>query len=99
MIKDFLLAIFALTLLVYVIPAHAKPIATATQGAVVVTFTDEPCTLSEQIKGLPGRATWTEKGVVTEACYTLAGPLLMIYYADKTLGLVPKADLQPVADI
>ena len=77
-------------------PAQAEVIARATQGGLVVSLTDEKCTLAA-VTNLPFRATWLEKGELTEGCYAVAeGAQVVAYFADKTVALMPGRDFRPM---
>ncbi len=68
--------------------AYAEPIAVVSQGALVLTLTDEPCALPA-IANLPGRATWVEKGEIIEGCYGRRGDMILFYFADRTVINIP----------
>lgn len=91
--KLFLIAIAcglaaALVLVLFATIASASVIAMASDGGVVVSLTDEPCALPT-VTNLPLRATWLEKGKVTEGCYGLANGIIMSYWGDLTVTAVP----------
>ena len=67
--------------------AYAEPIATAIRGDITVTLTTEPCVLAA-ISNLPLRATWFE-GVTIEGCYVLSSQMVVAYWADKTVTVIP----------
>ena len=68
--------------------AQAAPIASLRQGDLVLTLTDEPCTLSA-VSNLPSRATWDEKGKILEGCYGRRGDMLLFYFSDLTVIDIP----------
>ena len=70
--------------------AHAGPVYQADVEGVKIVLTDEPCNLPA-VSNLQRRATWTEKGKTTEGCF--GGhpqfPIVLMYFADKTVVVVP----------
>lgn len=76
----------------------AKPIASAGADGINVTLTDEPCKLVA-VTNLQRRATWTEAGRVTEGCWSVhpAG-MVLFYFADLTVTLIPAEMFQKVSD-
>ncbi len=79
--------------------ATAGAIATAQDSGAIVTFYTENCTLKE-VTNLPSRAVWTENGKEIEGCYTVrpdAG-LIVFYFADRTVGIVPLQALRRVRE-
>ena len=71
--------------------AVAAPMFTVQADGVRVTLYDEPCTLKRDIVNLPYRATWEEKGKTFEGCFG-ARPdmgLVVVYFNDKTVGVIP----------
>ena len=79
-------------LLAIAFPAIAAPVYIATDGNVVITLTDEKCTLP--IK-LPYRATWVEKGKVSEGCFGVDRGVVVFYWSDTSLGLIPTSEFKP----
>jgi hypothetical protein len=78
--------------------ALAAPLATLTDGATSLTLHDEPCRLRETVSNLAGRATWTEAGKTTEACYGMTGQTVVVYFAvDRTIALLPASAFRPVS--
>ena len=68
--------------------AFAEPIAVVSQGALVLTLTDEPCALPA-IANLPHRAIWVEKGETIEGCWRWRGETVLFYFADRTVMDLP----------
>ena len=68
--------------------AYAEPIAVVAHGGVILTLTDEPCTLSAVVN-LPRRAVWVEKGEPIEGCWGKRTDTIMFYFADRTVFDVP----------
>ncbi len=88
-IEDFLALCLFFILLAFISPAEAKQIASAGDGSVTIGLTDELCTLGV-VTNLPLRATWLEKGVTIEGCYgTHPYGVIVVYWADKTISIVP----------
>lgn len=78
-----------LVLLVSWSPLHAKRIAKATQGGVVITLTDEPCTLTV-VSNLPYKILWEEKGKTFTGCFTVNQGIVVAYFSDdKTVAIMP----------
>lgn len=94
-----LLSAAALVLLLgYFIGAHAAPVATAGDDRVVVTLTDEKCTLPA-VSNLPMRATWKEGGTTHEGCYAVAPGLVLFYFADKSVVAIPAQAFRRVTGV
>lgn len=74
------------------LPLWAAPLyeARVNQGAVLITIHSEPCALPVVV-GLPKRATWVEGDKTYEGCVGLRPDfgLLVFYFTDRTIGLVP----------
>ena len=93
-IRDILIgAACGLALLIaatYPTKAHASAMLRAESGGVTVTIYDQPCALKE-VSNLPKRATWTEKGKTYEGCIGAHPqfPVLMAYFTDKTVVVLP----------
>ena len=90
-----LAAFFAL--IVWLMPkGHAKTVAVAVHKNIVISLTDERCALTA-VKMLPDRVTWRESGKVFEGC---AGGhpswLIVMYFNDGTIVLLPPAAFKPV---
>lgn len=81
-------------------PAHAKPVAAAQGEGVSVVLTDEPCALSA-VTNLPYAATWTEKGKTIKGCWGAHPqfPIVIAYWADKTVSVVHVSALHDVTEI
>lgn len=92
------LIVAALAATLYAGKVFGKPIYEADNGEVKVTLFDDPCELTDQIKNLRYKATWTEKGQVFRGCWSPIPQLKMIhvYFEDKTVGLIPVNALQQV---
>lgn len=79
---------FGLVVLFIVAPLNAAPMAEAHGGGVRVVLTDEPCAVAA-VTNLPKRATWEEKGKTIEGCYTVSDGLVVSYWADRTVSVIP----------
>jgi hypothetical protein len=78
--------------------AHADPRFQVSIEGVTVVLYDDKCDLTDQITNLPYKATWTEKGKTYRGCWGArpdAG-VVMAYFEDKTIGLIPMQGLTPV---
>lgn len=93
------IAAFALTL-AFPPKAHAKVLAGAESQGIKVILTDEPCKLSDVVKNLPYRATWTERGKVFEGCWAAHPqlPIVMSYWSDHTVGIIPVQALHDLTE-
>lgn len=70
--------------------ANAAPMFQAQAEGVKIVIYDEPCKL-DAVSNLKHRATWHEKGKVYEGCAGAhpAFPIIMGYFADKTVVALP----------
>lgn len=70
--------------------AYAGPILKGEAEGITVTIYEEACQLKE-VTNLPKRATWTEKGKTFEGCVGAHPqfPILMGYFSDKTMVVLP----------
>lgn len=93
-----ILAVLVLAIIFLVHNVKAAPVAEAGGDGVIVQLTDELCTLSA-VTNLKGRATWTERGVVTEGCWANANGLVMFYFADRTVVAIPAQAFQRVTGV
>jgi len=94
----FLGVVCLIALVVVATNAHADPRFQVSTGDIRVVLHDEPCALKDQITNLPYRAVWYEKGQVFEGCWG-ARPdegVVLSYFSDKTVGLIPMGALVPV---
>ena len=81
--------LFAIVLLMLVCAvAYAAPVAVAGNSEVTVTLTDEDCALGA-VKNLPYRATWVEAKGSFEGCYDVRRDIVVIYFEDKQVVVVP----------
>jgi hypothetical protein len=87
----------ALIALMLATAAHAAPLATATDGTVTLTLTDEPCKLG--ISNMQYRATWVEPGKTYEGCFTLMGDVVAFYFDDKSVAIAPLREFKPVRKV
>jgi hypothetical protein len=80
--------------------ANADPIYRATADGIVITLTNEDCKLPA-VSNLKKRATWTEKGKTFEGCWGghPAFPIVMGYFADKTVVVLPVEAFAPVTGV
>ena len=70
--------------------AAAGPVFQAEVEGVKIVLTDEDCKLPA-VSNLKRRATWTEKGKTFEGCFGghPAFPIVMAYFSDKTVVVLP----------
>jgi hypothetical protein len=80
--------------------AHADPrFQVEADGAKVVLY-DDKCAVAA-VANLPYKATWEEKGKVFQGCWGArpdAG-VVMFYFDDKSVGLIPISGLTPVVGV
>ena len=63
--------------------------ASASHNGITIQLTDEPCK-SQGVKNLPYRAVWKEGKGSFEGCYGVAsGAVVMLYFEDKTVVVLP----------
>lgn len=76
--------------------ARAEAIASASQGTVTVTLTNEPCKL-DAVKNLPYRAEWRDGAKVFQGCFNVwPGGYILAYFDDRTAALIPVQEFRPV---
>jgi hypothetical protein len=85
--------------LLWAAKVFAEPMAAVEQEGIRVVVYTEDCQLPE-VKNLPKRATWTEKGKTIEGCAGLMPQMGMVlfYFADKTVFPMPAQMFQPVSN-
>lgn len=81
------------------LPLWAEPLyeVRVNRGAVLITIYSEPCALTE-VSNLPKRATWAEGDKTYEGCAGVRAEfgLVIFYFDDRTIGLVPASDFKRV---
>lgn len=77
-----------LALLLAALPTDGAPLFRAEDGGAIVTLHSEPCALKEVIN-LKHRATWIEKGKVSEGCWGAREGIVLMYFDDKTVAIAP----------
>ena len=79
--------------------ALAAPVAVAKQDGVTVTLYNEPCKLAAV--DLPHRATWVSEGKAFAGCAGLhaAFPIVVLYFADRSIAIVPVAVFAPLSGV
>lgn len=70
--------------------AHAEPLFFANQGTTSIILFSEPCVLPE-VANLPRRAQWIDGAEIFEGCWSITplAPLVIAYFADKTVATIP----------
>lgn len=76
--------------------ANATPLYAAEQEGVVITLHDDACAQAA-VTNLPRRATWDEAGQRIEGCWGAAQGLVLLYFADRTVGVASQARFQRMA--
>ena len=78
--------------------ALSAPLYRAEVEGIVITLYDEDCKLPA-VSNLKKRATWTEKGKTFEGCVGQHPqfPIIMAYFADKTVVVLPLDIFMPVS--
>lgn len=90
--------ILLLGILVLAISAFAAPAYQASGNGVVITIHTDDCAFKHVVTNLPRRATWKEGVNHFEGCAT-ARPdlgLVILWFNDLTIGLVPMSAFQKV---
>lgn len=80
--------------------AYSDPIFKAENEGVAITLYDEPCELAA-VSNLPFKAVWIEKGKTFQGCWgarTEVG-LVVAYFDDRTVGLIPIQALKKVVGV
>ena len=78
-------------------PLSAAPVAVAVEGDVTIILTNEPCKLDVK---LPYRMIWEERGKKTfEGCFNVHGGIVVMFFEDKSLGLVSSQAFRPATGI
>jgi len=78
----------------------AAVVAQSSAGTVRVILTDEPCKLPV-VTNLPFRAQWLEGKEKFEGCWapSSAAPVVMAYFDDKTVAVIPMQFFQEVQSL
>ena len=71
----------------------------ATPDGVVITLHKDKCELKDVVN-LPHLATWDEKGKTFQGCWGF-NPIgvVMLYFSDKTVGVVPSSAFTKVQGV
>ena len=80
--------------------AHSAPRFQVTQEGVKVVLHDDKCAVGAVVN-LPYKATWEEKGKVFQGCWGArpdAG-LVVLYFDDKSVGIIPISELTAVQGV
>lgn len=80
--------------------AGARPMAQAQAEGITITLHNEPCEM-KAIENLKMKATWQEKGKTFNGCWG-AHPqygLVMFYWEDKTVVILPGDAFAPVTGV
>jgi len=79
--------------------SHAQPLAVfSDEKGVTVTLTDEDCKLKHLVQ-LPYRATWKEPGKVFEGCYGVRPGMIISYWEDKSIAILPMGAFRPASHV
>ena len=79
--------------------ASAEPLFRVSHEGVVITLHNDKCEMSE-VSNLPHFATWEEKGKSFKGCWGFH-PLgvVMLYFTDKTVAVVPASAFAKVIGV
>lgn len=78
-----------LILLLFPFSLKAEPVAVSSNNGITITLFDEGCK-SHNVKNLPYRAAWKEGKGSFEGCYGVSsGVVVMLYFEDKTVVVLP----------
>ena len=93
-------AVVLIILLCWPSMVFAEPMyLTTTPNGTVITLHSEKCQLTEVVN-LPKRATWREGIKTFEGCWGLSPlGLVMFYFDDKTVAMVPADSFQRVQGV
>ena len=91
-----LLGVACIATPVAITATYAKPLAVATHGVITITLHDEPCKLKIQ---LPSRATWVEGRKTYEGCWGAQGELVVTYFDDQSIAVLPVTVFRPVTTL
>lgn len=98
MLRAVLLVVILSFLAIWATGALAEPVFRAeAESGTVITLHSEDCRL-KAVENLKLRATWLEEGKIVEGCYGghPAFPLVIFYFADKTVVVLPSEIFQRV---
>lgn len=94
------LLLLAAILFLVPLPLSAEPLfRVTTPDGVVITLHKDKCELKEVVN-LPQHATWDEKGKTYTGCWGF-NPIgvVMLYFSDKTVGVIPASAFSKVAGV
>jgi hypothetical protein len=86
-----------LLLLLFANPALGKPVAVTQGNGIKVTLTDDKCAFTHVIN-LPYRATWEQDGRTFEGCFGIHAGIVVAYFSDKSIALLPGQAFVPVRE-
>jgi hypothetical protein len=79
--------------------AAADPLYLAEVGAVRITLYSEPCELKE-VTNLKLKATWVEKGKVSQGCWAATQfGVVVAYFDDRTIATIPVQAFEKVLGV
>ena len=78
--------------------AQAEQIASASGEGITVGIYTDKCALNS-VSNLPYKATWTEKGKVSQGCYGINSGVAVFYWEDKTVVILPVSLFQRTTGI
>ena len=80
-------------------PAFGKDIAVYREGTLTITLTDDPCELTDYVVNLKRKARWEDGVKKYNGCYGVRGPIVVLYFDDKTVAIGGVDSLQMVEGI
>ena len=98
---DILLLVLALLGIAYFAGgADAAPVARGGNDKIEVTLFNDKCRLTSVVD-LPYRAVWKEGGKSFEGCFgpTQFNGLIVLYFDDRSIALMPMQAFKPVREI
>lgn len=89
--------VIAAALILFPSVAYAAPVAVMDRDGIGITLFDEPCKFTH-IVNYKYRATWSEDGKTFEGCFGLntASRVIVAYFDDKSIAVVPMSFFRPV---
>jgi hypothetical protein len=79
--------------------ANADPLYVAEVNGIKITLYSEPCELKE-VTNLKLKATWVEKGKVSQGCWAATQfGVVVAYFDDKTVATIPVQAFEKVLGV
>lgn len=81
--------------------ALSQPLFATETGDVRIVLTDDPCALTENVRNLPFKATWTEKGQEQQGCWGVRQDegIVVGYFDDLTVAIIQMRDFKKLLGV